>query len=65
MVEVSPMHNSTIATVQARVLNARWWVRLTTASMILSVAMLVVGWMISMTLLVTSSRLLEAVFALP
>ncbi len=59
------MHNSTIATVQARVLNARWWVRLTTASMILSVAMLVVGWMISMTLLVTSSRLLEAVFALP
>jgi len=59
------MHNSTIATVQARVLNARWWVRLTTASMILSVAMLVVGWVISMTLLVTSSRLLEAVFALP
>jgi len=59
------MHNSTIATVQARVLNARWWVRVTTASMILSVAMLVVGWMISMTLLVTSSRLLEAVFALP
>lgn len=59
------MHNSTIATVQARVLNARWWVRLTTASMILSVAMLVVGWMISMTLLVTSGRLLEAVFALP
>ena len=59
------MHNNTIAAVQARVLNARWWVRLTTASMILSVAMLVVGWMISMTLLVTSSRLLEAVFALP
>ncbi|MGH2396430.1 MAG: hypothetical protein ACRDFW_05465 [bacterium] len=59
------MHNSTVATVQARVLIARWWVRLTTASMILSVAMLVVGWMISMTLLVTSSRLLEAVFALP
>ncbi len=59
------MHNNTIATVQARVLKARWWVRLTTASMILSVAMLVVGWMISMTLLVTSSRLLEAVFALP
>jgi hypothetical protein len=65
MVEVSPMHNSTVATVQARVLNARWWVRLTTASMILSVAMLVVGWMISMTLLVTSGRLLETVFALP
>lgn len=59
------MHSSTIATVHARVLNARWWVRLTTASMILSVAMLVVGWMISMTLLVTSSRLLEAIFALP
>lgn len=59
------MHDSTIATVQARVLKARWWVLLTTASMILSVAMLVVGWMISMTLLVTSSRLLEAVFALP
>lgn len=65
MVEVSPMHNSTLATVQAGVMNARWWVRLTTASMILSVAMLVVGWVISMTLLVTSSRLLEAVFALP
>jgi hypothetical protein len=65
MVEVSLMHNSTIATVQARVLNARWLVRLTTASMILSVAMLVVGWVISMTLLVTSGRLLEAVFALP
>jgi len=59
------MQDSTIVAVRARALKARWWVRLSTASMILSVAMLVVGWMVSMTMLVTSSRLLEAVFALP
>jgi len=59
------MHDSTILAVPSRARKGRWWVRVTTASMILSVAMLVVGWVVSMTLLVTSSRLLEAVFALP
>jgi len=63
--EVLPMHDSTILAVLSRARKGRWWVRVTTASMILSVAMLVVGWVVSMTLLVTSSRLLEAVFALP
>lgn len=53
------------AAVQARTLKGRWWIRLTTAGMVLSVAVLVVSWMLSMALLVTGSRLFEAVFALP
>jgi hypothetical protein len=59
------MHRNGIVAVQAQAVKARWWVSVTTASMIVSVAMLVVGWVVSMTLLVTGSRLLEAVFALP
>ena len=65
MMGVDPMHHDGIVAVQARSLKARLWVSVSTASMILSVAMLVFGWVISMTLLVTSSRLLEFVFALP
>ncbi|MBI2247090.1 MAG: hypothetical protein HYU65_04035 [Armatimonadetes bacterium] len=50
---------------RARALMARWVVRFTTAGMVLSVAVLVVSWVLSMALLVTSTRLFEAVFALP
>ncbi len=65
MMEVFPMHRSGILDPQARAIRIRWLLGLSTAGMVMSVAMLVVSWVLSMAFLVTSSRLFEAVFALP
>ena len=59
------MHSSGIPVPQTRAIRVRWWLGLSTAGMVVSVAMLVVSWVLSMAFLVTTSRLFEAVFALP
>lgn len=63
MAGVFPMHHGRTS-IQTRV-KSNWLIPVSTISMTLSVAMLVIGWFVSMTLLVTGSRLVEVVFALP
>ncbi len=59
------MHRSGILTPPVRAIRIRWLLGLSTAGMVMSVALLVVSWVLSMAFMMTSSRLFEAVFALP